>query len=91
MKKLVAFTMCALSFGALGSGVFAATAAKKPMTAKSMSVMCPTCQKMNMPMAMTTMKTKTNTRAVKVNGKTMYCCAMCKMTTLTTKKSATKK
>ena len=91
MKKLVAFTVCALSFSALGSGVFAASAAKKPITAKTASVMCPACQKMGMPMMMTAKKTKVNTRAVKVNGKTMYCCAMCKMTTMTTKKNATKK
>ncbi len=88
MKKFVAFTVCALSLGALASGVSAVPAAKKPMAAKSAGVMCPACQKMGMSMPMTAQKTKVNTRAVKVNGKTMYCCAMCKMTTM---KTATKK
>ncbi len=92
MKKFVASTICGLSLGSLSLGALAlgvsAKPAMKPMAAKTASVMCPACQKMGMPMPMTSKKTKVNTRAVKVNGKTMYCCAMCKMTTMTTKKTA---
>ncbi len=89
MKNFVALAICSLSLVAQGLSVSAAPA-KKSM-AKVAPVMCPACKAMGMPMMMTAKKTKMNTRAVKVNGKTMYCCPMCKMTTVTTKKPASKK
>jgi len=35
---------------------------------------CPVCK-----MALSPKKTKTNTKAVKISGKTYYCCAKCPM------------
>jgi hypothetical protein len=48
----------------------AATASAEPTTMK-----CPVCKTMDM----TTTPTASNTRAVKINGKTWYCCAGCDM------------
>jgi len=84
MRKLAALAVCSLSLGVLGG--FAPSANAKTMAKKMTSVVCPACQKMGMSMPMTSMKTKANTRAVKVNGKTMYCCSKCNMKTMTTKK-----
>lgn len=49
------------------TGPVLAKAAAKAMT-------CPACH-----MALSTKKTKTNTRMVKIGGKTYYCCAGCDM------------
>src|SRR5437016_1387322 len=46
--------------------------------------MCPVCKTM----ALTTKKTKTNTKMVKIGGKTYYCCAQCDMSTLGKSKGA---
>ncbi len=85
MKKFLALAVCSLGLGVLGGAAGAAPAAKT--TGKMTSVVCPACKKMGMAMPMTAMKTKVNTRAVKVNGKVMYCCQQCKMMTMTSKKT----
>ncbi len=96
MKKLVTLAVCSMSFGLLGLSAIAAPVTKAPVTHKAVvkpaaAVTCPACQKMGMKMPMTSKKTKVNTRAVKVNGKTMYCCTKCSMKTMTTRKAPTKK
>jgi YHS domain-containing protein len=57
--------------GAPGAPPAGAMPAPKKM-AKTPS--CPVCH-----MALSTKKTKTNTKAVKIHGKTYYCCAKCPM------------
>jgi hypothetical protein len=95
MKKLAVLFACSMSLGALGLAASAAPAAKmdakmstKTTVKKTAEVTCPACKKMGMAMPMTATKTKVNARAVKVNGKTMYCCTKCKMKTMTTAKKA---
>ena len=70
MRKCTALVVCTLSLGALSLSASAAP----PAAGKTKAMMCPVCKTM----PMTTKKTKSNTQMVKVNGKTMYCCA-CKM------------
>jgi len=68
----------ALTLNLMGPAV-AKTAAKTPA--------CPVCH-----MALSPKKTKTNTKMVKVSGKTYYCCAQCPMDKKgSTKAAATKK
>jgi YHS domain-containing protein len=59
----------ALVIGLTGSAA-AKTAPKKMAAAPK----CPACK-----MALSAKKTKTNTKAVKINGKTYYCCDKCDM------------
>ena len=70
------FLTIAAVFGALTSAALAAPQkTSKPAAkaaAKSAVVKCPKCK-----MALTTKKDKTHTTAVKVHGKTYYCCAAC--------------
>jgi YHS domain-containing protein len=56
----------ALALNMAGPSLAAKAAAKTPS--------CPVCH-----MTLTTKKTKTNTKAVKIGGKTYYCCAKCPM------------
>ena len=69
----------ALTLNLMGPAV-AKKAAAKP-------VMCPVCKTM----ALTTKKTKTNTKMVKVGGKTYYCCAQCDMSKKGSSKGAAAK
>ena len=85
MRKLATLAVCGLSMGILG---FASAA---PVAKKTAGVTCPACKKMGMSMPMTAKKNKVNTRAVKVNGKTMYCCTKCNMKTMKTSKAPMKK
>jgi YHS domain-containing protein len=59
----------ALVIGLVGPAA-ASTAPKKTAAAPK----CPVCK-----MALSTKKTKTNTKAVKIKGKTYYCCDKCPM------------
>lgn len=64
-------TMTGVMALALALSLTGPVLAKKAMP-KAMT--CPACH-----MALTTKKTKTNTKMVKIGGKTYYCCADCKM------------
>ena len=77
-------TAAVLALGIAGAS-FAADAGKaKPAAKKAAKTMkCPACG-----MPLSTKKTKANPKAVKISGKTYYCCAACKMETST--KGATK-
>ncbi len=70
------FLTLAAVFGALTTAVLAApTTSSKPAAkpaAKSAAMTCPKCK-----MALTTKADKTHTVAVKIKGKTYYCCAAC--------------
>ncbi len=69
MHKLIGRVSAVLALVTLVGGASLAEGAKKPAGAT-----CPVCK-----MALSTKKTKDATVAVKVKGKTMYCCAACDM------------
>lgn len=57
----------------LAGGLMAQPAQAKEKT-KAAAPTCPACK-----MTLSTKKTKDNPKAVKINGKTYYCCAKCDM------------
>jgi phage FluMu protein Com len=90
MKRLATSLASSLLLGVLGLAASTAPAAKTTTAAKpaaSAAIKCPVCKTM----VMTTKKTQVNTRMVKVNGKTMYCCDDCKMKTNVTIKAPERK
>jgi hypothetical protein len=62
-----------LALGLMGS----ATAAAKAPAAKAPAAKAPTCSACKM--TLSTKKTKAAPKEVKIDGKTYYCCAACKM------------
>ncbi len=79
-SRLAFCTAIAVSLAAplLAAPKTTAAAPKKTAAGATKKVMCPACK-----MALSPTKTKSNTVAMKVNGKTMYCCAKCPMKTAT--------
>jgi hypothetical protein len=60
--------------GVLLAGGLMAQPAQAKEKAKAAAPTCPACK-----MTLSTKKTKDNPQAVKINGKTYYCCAKCDM------------
>jgi YHS domain-containing protein len=75
-------SVAALAMAVSLMGPVAAKSAKKAAAAPS----CPVCH-----MALSAKKTKTNTVAVPIKGKTFYCCSKCDMSKLGHSKGAAKK
>lgn len=87
MKSLIKIGSVLAVASLIVTGAFAQ--AKKPMAkhmAKKAAVVCPVCK-----MPVSAKMTKANPVAVKVNGKTMYCCNKCTMPAAMLAKSTGKK
>lgn len=78
MKKIVSSILLMMSMLILVGSM----ALAKPTKAADQPK-CPACK-----MTLTTHKTKANTRAVKIKGKTYYCCAHCNMSSSKTETTA---
>lgn len=70
MNKITRVAVAVLALSLLSTAGFAGQK-KKPAAA---APTCPVCK-----MTLSSKKTKTDTVAVKIKGKTYYCCAGCKM------------
>jgi hypothetical protein len=75
-RLMTSVAALALVIGLAGPGA-ASTAPKTATSPASKTAKAPSCPVCHM--ALSTKKTKTNTKAVKIHGKTYYCCAKCPM------------